>query len=260
MKTQCVLCNKPFSDLNVFTHNGWIETQITGMCETCFDGLFPDEDEPIHSGGETLTILDKAIRESTNSFNGRLTNKLNSDILDAVKKFNGNVFLGGGCWRASIDKSPIKDYDIFFKDISLVEDFEKVLLGLGYKKVFECPVGHLHTFKLEVLLGRNIHVQLITETEYNNTQSLIDTFDITACCCAWDGNSFSFHEMFHDDCESKTVKLNNVEYHVSTFKRMMKYKDKGYTIPDTTIEYYLDTVCAISGGDISKLNLRNYID
>lgn len=43
---ECICCKEPFSDINVHTKEGWKETQISGMCETCFDDLFDGmEDE-----------------------------------------------------------------------------------------------------------------------------------------------------------------------------------------------------------------------
>lgn len=39
----CIQCAQPFTDANVFTKDGWLETQISGMCESCFDGLFDEE-------------------------------------------------------------------------------------------------------------------------------------------------------------------------------------------------------------------------
>lgn len=43
--TQCVCCNEPFSEKNVFTHLGAKETQLSGMCEACFDAMFEDDEE-----------------------------------------------------------------------------------------------------------------------------------------------------------------------------------------------------------------------
>ncbi len=40
----CIKCKKPFTDANVKTSAGWCETQITGMCETCFDAIFDDDE------------------------------------------------------------------------------------------------------------------------------------------------------------------------------------------------------------------------
>lgn len=39
----CVFCRKPFSGENVLTRSGWRETQISGICEVCFDNMFQEE-------------------------------------------------------------------------------------------------------------------------------------------------------------------------------------------------------------------------
>jgi hypothetical protein len=36
----CAECCAAFSSNNTKTPNGWRETQISGLCETCFDALF----------------------------------------------------------------------------------------------------------------------------------------------------------------------------------------------------------------------------
>ncbi len=38
-RTRCVCCGEPFSDANVYSEAGWIETQISGLCEVCLDTL-----------------------------------------------------------------------------------------------------------------------------------------------------------------------------------------------------------------------------
>lgn len=42
--TACVTCRKRFSPANTRTSLAWAETQISGMCETCFDELFKEEE------------------------------------------------------------------------------------------------------------------------------------------------------------------------------------------------------------------------
>jgi len=37
--TNCVCCKEEFSKENVFTQEGAAETQISGMCEKCFDEI-----------------------------------------------------------------------------------------------------------------------------------------------------------------------------------------------------------------------------
>jgi len=36
----CIICEESFTEKNCFTDAGWRETQITGFCESCFDGVF----------------------------------------------------------------------------------------------------------------------------------------------------------------------------------------------------------------------------
>ncbi|OYD64814.1 UNVERIFIED_ORG: hypothetical protein BDU10_7434 [Burkholderia sp. CF145] len=38
-RTSCRCCGEPFSDANVYSEAGWIETKISGLCEICFDTL-----------------------------------------------------------------------------------------------------------------------------------------------------------------------------------------------------------------------------
>lgn len=40
--THCVDCKEIFSDRNVYSEEGWRETQMSGMCEICFDNLCMD--------------------------------------------------------------------------------------------------------------------------------------------------------------------------------------------------------------------------
>lgn len=43
--TQCISCKQPFTSANVFSQLGCKETQISGMCEICFEGLFDEMEE-----------------------------------------------------------------------------------------------------------------------------------------------------------------------------------------------------------------------
>jgi hypothetical protein len=43
--TRCMFCEKPFTPSTVKTAEGWRETQISGICESCFDTILVDDDE-----------------------------------------------------------------------------------------------------------------------------------------------------------------------------------------------------------------------
>jgi len=40
LRCSCILCHAEFSKKNVTSEMGWRETQISGICEECFDGMF----------------------------------------------------------------------------------------------------------------------------------------------------------------------------------------------------------------------------
>ena len=43
---KCICCGKPFSHDNCYSLAGWKETQISGLCELCFDGCTKEIEEP----------------------------------------------------------------------------------------------------------------------------------------------------------------------------------------------------------------------
>lgn len=42
----CFDCHKAFSPANTHSRLGWMETQISGACEDCFDALFAEGGSP----------------------------------------------------------------------------------------------------------------------------------------------------------------------------------------------------------------------
>jgi hypothetical protein len=57
--TSCAACKERFSDANCHTQAGWQETQISGMCERCFDDMTAepkegtDDFDPYEAAGES---------------------------------------------------------------------------------------------------------------------------------------------------------------------------------------------------------------
>jgi hypothetical protein len=43
--TNCIECGGPFGAHNVASTNGWKETQISGLCENCWEELFAEDGE-----------------------------------------------------------------------------------------------------------------------------------------------------------------------------------------------------------------------
>jgi hypothetical protein len=43
--SKCISCHSPFSSTNTHSDMGWRETQLSGLCEDCFDSLCKEDEE-----------------------------------------------------------------------------------------------------------------------------------------------------------------------------------------------------------------------
>lgn len=144
------------------------------------------------------------------------------------------------------------DYDLFFTDTSKIDSVKAKLHRKGYTKVFECPQGKLVTFKNE-----DTKIQLINKRDYLDCYDIISSFDITACCAAYDGKEFYKHNRFVFDNLNKLINLNAIEYPMATMKRIAKYSQKGFRLTTQAIE---DFVTYCNQVELTEDNKVFYID
>ena len=236
MTKLCTMCNQEINKDNTFTKDGWKETEITGLCEVCFD----------HSTFSLEENLEHVFKDC-------------SDVKLLVDM--EGVMIGGGALRRLVTPSDeIMDYDLFFTKASAVENVKSILLGHTnqcltheWKMVFECPRGELYTFKN----NSGDKIQLITKRYYTSIAELIASFDITACCCAYDGKYIVSNRRFVSDVTNKRIYLNTVEYPAATIKRIAKYVQKGYMLPSTTA---LEYVMMVGDMKLTEENMALYVD
>lgn len=222
----CFYCKEKVDYSNTRTKEGWDEVHISGLCEKCFDNS-------TYNLEENIEILDPNI----------------------LSILGNGVILAGGSLRALVDpEDTICDYDLFFTDSSKVKNVQQYLLGKGYSLIFQCPKGELSTYFNQETKTK---VQLITKRQYNDMQDLISSFDITACCCAYDGETFEKNDRFIFDVLNKLININKIEYPVATIKRITKYSQKGYTFTSAASLAFVQTVNAMQ---LDDSNLALYID
>lgn len=220
----CKFCGEVLSWNNTITSAGWDEYAISGLCEKCFD--------------DTTFCMDDYLDE------------LNQDVLSII---GNGVVLAGGALRSLVDYTDTpQDYDIFFTDTSKIEQTKDYFLRKGYSKVFECPEGKLVTFKNEYT-----KVQLINKRDYSSCLDIISSFDITACCAAYDGKEFYKHNRFVFDNLNKIINLNTIEYPMATMKRIAKYSQKGFRLTTQATE---DFVIYCNRVELTDYNKVFYID
>ena len=180
-------------------------------------------------------------------------------LLDLGVLGNG-VFVAGGSMRTLIVDEEVCDFDMFFESGQLVDDVRDKLEVAGYELVFECPEGKLFTYAFIKDDGSKIKVQLILET-MGSPESVIDTFDFTACCAAYDGTTLFLNPRFVRDVKKKSLELHTLTFPVATLKRMIKYSNKGYNVNEAA-RSIVDTIQTVllGGGFFDDDDLRVYID
>lgn len=227
----CVMCKEEFGHNNVFTDAGLKETQISGMCEVCFDNITFD--------------LQENLERFTEDY---------SEELWPVKNIAG-CFLAGGAMRICVDiGDELKDIDLFFETEEALNKTLDYFEGhKNFKNIFACPKRELFTYVDE---ESKTKVQLVAKAFYT-PQEAIESFDVTACCAAWDGESIYKHRRFVSDVINKRIHLNNVQYPNATMRRINKYSHKGYTLTRDAIGYFVETV---NGMELTEDNMEFYVD
>lgn len=179
-------------------------------------------------------------------------------LIDSVIRNFEGVYIAGGSLRSFFDRTPLEDYDVFFRD---EESFTRTLNAFttqGFEVVWKCPMGSLTTLKMKHAL-RTYKVQLITERFYPSMEALLDSFDFTVTRFGYDGSHIYFDRQAYRDARSKTLRIHHLSYPIATLKRVEKYVKKGYK---TTPDFYNDLLDDYVGslGTWDENSMRLYID
>jgi len=141
---------------------------------------------------------------------------------------HGGVWLGGGALRRTLIGMPLdSDFDFFFRDEDTFKSWESSLPN-SMTKVRETK--H-HTEYKGVIKGSDIPVviQAIKFKYYEDTQSVLDSFDYTITQFAYQGDWLYTTPEALWDLGRKRLALHRVTYPVATMRRMLKYCNQGFT-------------------------------
>lgn len=182
---------------------------------------------------------------------------LEIEIIEKLDILTDGTWLLGGAIRCIFDKTPLDDFDLFFKNreesIKATIKFEKD----NWKLVFKCPLGYLTTFKKDIN-GKTYKAQLITKQFYDNPMVAMESFDFNACLFGYFNNCFYLNKHSLKDVVHKRLKIFNLTYPVATINRLIKYRKKGYVINDAIMEIVNRLLAANEVDFNGKLQL--YID
>jgi len=178
---------------------------------------------------------------------------LDSVIIDIINVAGGQTphfWIAGGAVLSCITNSPIKDFDIYSPDpeklVSLLREastangldprsckFELTLDVPGYVANFTDQNGRI--------------IQIVRSFQPQNADQLLEAFDFTIVCGAYDGVYFDADSRFFRDIARRKIVTNNIRYPLRAMERMVKYVSRGYSIET---EEMLKIAKAIDGGAV----------
>lgn len=182
----------------------------------------------------------------------------------------GTCWLAGGALRGLVDKQDkLVDFDLFFSNAIRATEVAQDLEARGFQMVFCCPQGELTTYigplpepdfdNFILSDGRRMKVQLVTKNFYKDAETLLDAFDIDACRFAYDGVNVYADRAAICSVKKREVTLHNVTHPNATFKRMMKYRDKGYKVTNEAVDFFTQSVYDMGMNNVN-LQKQFYVD
>ncbi len=166
-------------------------------------------------------------------------NTLPPYIFAILANFQGSM-LAGGALRSMIDQTPVCDYDFYFNSPDVADKVRSFLTDAGAIKIFQCPENKLTTFKLN-----GMKIQLITIKYFKHPLDVIALFDINAARHIFTVEKDKTMGILHSgensvsDAENKIITLHSITWPLATFKRIERYKNKGYSISEEEWKKYL---------------------
>lgn len=174
------------------------------------------------------------------------------ELIEFIKhcSTDDELILAGGALRSYFDATDINDLDIFVADKDTVDRLnEKKNEQYWYDIKWVCE--HSDMITLIPNFNPSIKIQVIVvptdcsiDLDYQSfvrerCNELIDTFDIRAgCIAAGIYTQKSYLELTNGvvnplairDAVNRNINFNSVPFPVATLKRVMKYKEKGYSV------------------------------
>lgn len=179
------------------------------------------------------------------------------------------VYLAGGALRNLLGGGDvIADIDLFFRDIVALKKAISIMSELEtWYEAFRCPANELITYKTVIDkpdeektpkdFNNQGKIQFITKSFYPSISDLINSFDFVPTCAGMYEGILYTHPDWVKSVKKRTLSLNFVSFPVASIFRMMKYKEKGYCIPSSTV---VDMVMEISDGEFDGDRMALYVD
>lgn len=146
-------------------------------------------------------------------------------------------WLAGGSVRRWVTGEPINsDFDIFFQSPGQLEKCTKKLGNPSFSNDFSL------TWKEFAMDKWKADIQAVRISFYENLESVLDSFDFTACQFGFDGENIVHGDFSLLDATRKRIVVHKITYAASSTRRLLKYGRQGFTVCTGAIASLLQEV------------------
>lgn len=175
------------------------------------------------------------------------------DIFEKENETGLNFYCAGGAIRSIFDGSEVVDIDLF---PTTEDNYEKLLnvfhqytvlnekendYNMALEIEFKTAIKNAEGEELEEI--HNLKIQVI-KIHHEKIEDLIYSFDFTICMFGYDRRNdlFVIGENSIEDLFRKRLVINEVTYHLSTFRRFFKYAKKGFHACSGCLKTFMSSV------------------
>jgi len=170
-------------------------------------------------------------------------------VLRTAQSIDGCWIGGGAVLSLFTGDLKIKDWDLFFKSHSHLEQAKEIFNNIGF----------IETSNSEwsiTLTKADVDVQLITRFYYIKFEGIFKKFDFSVCCFVIDKDNISYTKRAKEDVENKQMSFIYTENIATCIKRIARYGKKGYVPTDEFVEKIYDVFQKTSKKDIKKIRKK----
>lgn len=214
-----------------------------------------------------------SVKYKTMTLNDLRKCEVNTEPLDALLPYLPNgAFIAGGFLRSLIanDADFKTDIDIFFTGSRAFNEMLNAIIKPMSGRMAETFRGYYPDISLEDLRQNSKkyrlinfiphssyeykpRIQLIKMVWYPSIDAVIDSFDLTICQFATDGESIVFNPLGFEDIKNKKLRIHKSQSSLITLDRLLKYENKGYKASASDFKSVADdAVKIVLSGKVGK--------
>jgi hypothetical protein len=155
--------------------------------------------------------------------------------IDTIKPTEDGPWLCGGALRSIASGEKIRDFDVFFKSLDQMHDYQSRLISIGFVKSRQSDNAAVFT-------RDGFVVNTVSVAFYNSIDDVISSFDFTISMFGTDGKHLYCGDYALFDTGRKKLALNKLTYPTATLRRLLKYSSYGYATCDGMLHDLLTKV------------------